>query len=103
MMPEQLSTIIAREAMNNAMNHAEPKRVRLDLEYFANEVRLVVRDDGKGFDIQQSCQRIDHWGLAGMRERARQIGAAFYVESAPGKGTKIELVVNIRSPRSRNS
>jgi signal transduction histidine kinase len=89
--------IIAREAMNNAMNHAQPGRVRLDLEYNSHAVRLLVQDDGKGFDLQQSGQREDHWGLAGMRERARQIGAGLQIDSAPGRGTKVELVVNGRA------
>jgi signal transduction histidine kinase len=90
---------IAREAMNNAMNHAQPDRVRVDLEYTPTTVRLVVQDDGKGFDVQNSGQKIDHWGLSGMRERARQIHADLLIESAPGRGTRVELVVNGRTSR----
>jgi signal transduction histidine kinase/ligand-binding sensor domain-containing protein len=91
--------IVAREAMNNALNHAQPVRVRVDLDYTPQALRLVVQDDGKGFDVEHCPQKVDHWGLSGMRERAHQIHADLTIESTPGRGTKVELVVNGRALR----
>ena len=83
--------VIAREAVNNAVAHAGAGRITITMDYGADEVTLVVKDDGRGFDLDQPC-RSDHWGLAGMRERAHHIGAKLTIRSAPGKGTEVEAV-----------
>ncbi len=91
--------IIAREAMNNAMNHAHPHGLLLELAYSAHQVRLTVQDDGVGFDPQTAAAKSNHWGLAGMGERARLIGAGLTVDSAPGRGTRLEVVVEQKASR----
>jgi len=48
---------------------------------------VVVQDDGKGFDFRQ----VRGLGLIGMEERAKHLGGRFHVESAPGRGTRIEI------------
>jgi signal transduction histidine kinase/ligand-binding sensor domain-containing protein len=83
--------IIAREAVTNAANHAAPERITVTLSYLPNRVDLLVRDNGKGFEVEGAA-KANHWGLAGMRERAEQIGASFTVRSAPGAGTTVELL-----------
>ncbi|HEX6094884.1 MAG TPA: triple tyrosine motif-containing protein [Thermoanaerobaculia bacterium] len=85
---------IGREALVNAFQHAEAKNVEVEVEYLDSAFHLRVRDDGRGIDetVLQSG-RDDHWGLAGMRERARKIGAQFRVTSRKGAGTEIELTV----------
>ncbi|MEO7270760.1 MAG: two-component regulator propeller domain-containing protein, partial [Vicinamibacterales bacterium] len=85
---------IGREALVNAFRHAEPQRVEIELDYSLRGLRLSVRDDGRGIDpdIVQSG-RDGHWGLAGMRERAEAIGAAFVVRSRLNAGTEVELTV----------
>ncbi len=82
--------IIAREAMSNAAAHAQPDRIALHLSYAVDGVSLTVRDTGKGFDLEAAETRHDHWGLAGMRERARQIGGTLTISSSPGHGTTVE-------------
>src|SRR5262249_34462403 len=85
---------IGREAVVNACRHAEAKRIELELEYAANGLRVVVRDDGRGIDKDvQRSGRDGHWGLPGMRERADRIGARFRVWSLAGAGTEVELAV----------
>ena len=84
--------LIGREAITNSVNHARPRRISAGLTYSTKQVRLIVHDDGEGFDPNTSAKE-DHWGMAGMRERANQIGATLIVSSAPGKGTKVEVVV----------
>ena len=62
---------IAREALRNAFRHAQADHIEAEVTYGAREVRLRIRDDGKGIDPQHlSAGRARHWGLASMRERA---------------------------------
>ena len=85
--------LIGREAISNSVNHAKPSRIDAGLTYSSTELRLMVRDDGEGFDLAVAAAKHDHWGMAGMRERATQIGATLTVNSSPGHGTTIEVVV----------
>ena len=91
--------IVAREAINNALNHAQPKHVSLKLAYSGDRVRLVMQDDGVGFDVEAAGAKSGHWGLVGMRERLRQIGASFSLKSERGCGTRLEVVVELRVSR----
>jgi ligand-binding sensor domain-containing protein/signal transduction histidine kinase len=88
--------LIGREAITNAVNHAEARRIFAQMMYSEREVRLTVEDDGSGFDPEAAKEKKDHWGVAGMRERANQIGASFTLESAPGRGTKIGVSVECK-------
>jgi signal transduction histidine kinase/ligand-binding sensor domain-containing protein len=86
--------LIGREAVANAFRHASAKTIDLALEYHGNELRVVVRDDGRGIDpkVIQSG-RDGHWGLSGMRERAERIGASLKVSSSAAGGTEVDLRV----------
>jgi ligand-binding sensor domain-containing protein/two-component sensor histidine kinase len=87
---EQL-LLIGQEAVNNAIQHGQARRVALALEYHEDAVRLDVRDDGCGFD---PAQKVDgHYGLISMRERAEQVRGRLTIASAPGRGTHIQTVV----------
>jgi signal transduction histidine kinase len=88
---------IGREAVVNAFRHSEASRVELALEYGSPGLRVLVRDNGRGIDTDVlKSGRDGHWGLAGMRERADRIGAAFRVWSSVGTGTEVELSVPAR-------
>ena len=83
---------IAREALRNAFRHAQADHIEAEVTYGAREVRVRIRDDGKGIDPKHlSAGRARHWGLAGMRERAVQIGAQLNLWSEVGAGTEVEL------------
>ena len=83
---------IAREALRNAFRHAQANRIEAEVTYGARQVRLRVRDDGKGIDPKHlSAGRARHWGLISMRERAVQIGATLDLWSEVGAGTELEL------------
>jgi signal transduction histidine kinase len=90
--------LIGREAITNAVNHAEARRILAQMMYSEREVRFTVEDDGSGFDLEAAKEKKDHWGVAGMRERAKQIGASFTLESAHGRGTKIGVSVESKQP-----
>ena len=85
---------IGREALLNAFTHAKASRIELTIEYGFRAFRLSVHDDGCGIEpciLKDGCD--GHWGLAGMRERARAIGSVFKVRSRIHSGTDVELVV----------
>src|SRR5215813_6415257 len=86
---------IAREVLRNAFRHARARRIEAEVLYDEDQLRLRVRDDGKGMDRQvlDKGGRAGHWGLPGVRERARQIGAKLDVWSEAGAGTEVQLVV----------
>jgi signal transduction histidine kinase/ligand-binding sensor domain-containing protein len=84
---------ITREALRNAFAHARARTIEVEVAYGKKQFRLRVRDDGKGIDpgVIAEGQRAGHFGLEGMRERAKRIGGQFDVWSEPGAGTEIEL------------
>lgn len=86
---------IAREALLNAFRHAQAGEVRLELAYADDGLQMSVRDDGRGIDaaVVQAGHRAGHWGLPGMEERARKIGARLQILSDAGRGTRIEVQV----------
>lgn len=85
---------IGREALVNAFRHARAQSIEVEVEYVANHLGILVRDDGCGIDPQVlHSGREGHWGLSGMRERADRIGAKFKVRSRAATGTEVELSV----------
>jgi signal transduction histidine kinase len=88
---------IGRELMRNAFRHADAKRIETEIRYNSNQLRLRVRDDGRGLDpkVLELSRRPGHWGLAGISERAQQIGAQIRIWSENGAGTEIELTVPV--------
>ena len=85
---------IGREALVNAFQHSEAEKIETEITYNHAGVRLTVRDDGCGLD-QAILERgrDGHWGLAGMRERARKIGAKLNIWSRSCAGTEVELTI----------
>jgi signal transduction histidine kinase len=85
---------IGREAIINAFRHSEAANVEVELQYSDHDLRVFVRDDGRGIEPQILRHGRDgHWGLSGMRETADRIGAKLRVQSRAGQGTEVELTV----------
>lgn len=85
---------IGREAIVNACRHSQAKDIEAEVEYRPSELRIAVRDNGRGIaprDLQ--VERAGHWGLRGMRERAERIGAGLHFWSSAALGTEVELCV----------
>lgn len=83
---------VSQEALTNIERHAAARQVQFTLSAWKGEIRLVLEDDGVGFDLQQASAA-GHYGLQGMRERVEGLGGSFTVYSSPGQGTR--LVVQI--------
>jgi signal transduction histidine kinase/ligand-binding sensor domain-containing protein len=90
---------IAREAVRNAYRHARPSHVAVTVEYRRGSLRMSVMDDGRGIDLVALEERgkSRHFGLTGMRERAEQLGATFWVGGNGGGGTRVIVVVPART------
>jgi signal transduction histidine kinase len=86
---------VAQEALNNVVAHAQANQVVLCLERDGANLRLLVQDDGVGFD-EGTVDLRDKYGLLGMRERAEMIHARLTVHSQPARGTQIELLYGDR-------
>jgi two-component system sensor histidine kinase NreB len=84
---------VTQEALANAGKHARPSRVAVSLRRRNARVELEVRDNGRGFSIDEKRSTLGH-GLSNMSERARQAGGEFEIASSPGGGT----VVTVRLP-----
>jgi signal transduction histidine kinase len=97
---------IAREVLRNAFQHASARHIEAEIRYDNRQFRLRVRDDGKGIDLKilNQGRRTGHWGLPGIRERAKQIGARLEFWSEAGAGTEVELTVpaSVAYKASRN-
>lgn len=83
---------IIQESTNNISKHAHAKNIYISLTEADNTVRLSIKDDGDGF-IPNEIDTKMHHGVLGMRERSLAIGGSFLLDTAPGKGTHIEVVV----------
>ena len=81
---------IGQEALTNALKHAHPRNFETRLIFNSKAFRLELRDDGNGF---RTKDQHDGLGLAGMRERAEQMGGTLKVASARGRGTTIVVTV----------
>ena len=86
---------IAIEALRNSFQHAEARHIKVEIHHEEKEFRVLVRDDGKGIDSKSlGAEGLKgHYGLHGMRERAKLIGSEIVIRSEVGAGTEVELRV----------
>ncbi len=85
--------MVAREALHNAVQHAQPRNVQLRLSFESGNVHMSVVDDGCGFEPAAAHANGVHYGLIGMRERIERLGGQFVVTSKTGHGTQIEATI----------
>ena len=83
---------LGREALLNALCHSGAQRIDLELEYADSTLTMRVRDNGRGIEPQfLDTGREGHWGITGMRERAKRIGGLFKISSNANDGTEVLL------------
>ena len=100
--PQDIKTVlqdevyrIGREILRNAFRHARAKKIEVEIRYDAQELRIRFRDDGIGIDpkVLNEGARAGHWGLPGVRERAKLAGAQLDFWSEVGAGTEVQVTV----------
>lgn len=87
---------IVQEAVTNIVRHSEATGFSVRAAWREDSLYVEVQDNGKGFD-EQSLGKRESWGISGMRERARQLGADFKIECRAGQGTTVSLWIPWRS------
>ncbi len=89
---------LVQEALNNVLKHADAECARLSVQHADGAVAIEVVDDGRGFDATQQ----DGFGLNGMRERVRLLGGTLEMQSVPGEGTRLRIMIPVPAPPGRN-
>ena len=87
--------LVVKEALTNALKHSQAREVRVQAKATANLLEIVVQDGGRGFAAQALAPAPGKChGLGNMRLRAKEMGGTLAIESAPGHGTAVRLIVN---------
>ena len=94
---------ITREALSNAIKHAQAKEVSVEISFTDAAAVLKIKDDGQGFSLSNAVSLQGHYGLSGMRERAEQIHSKLEITSLPGQGTVISLTIPRTNRTSKSS
>ena len=85
---------VGRQAITNALQHAQARRIHVLLSYGEQQLRIRVQDNGRGINEETlNLGRPGHYGIAGMHERAERLGGTISIRSRVGKGTEIDLSV----------
>jgi signal transduction histidine kinase len=93
---------IGREALVNAFRHSMASSIEIEITYDRASLQLRIRDDGRGIDQETLESGMPgHWGLSGMRERARKLGGQLGFWSRPGAGTEVDLTIPARLAYAR--
>jgi signal transduction histidine kinase len=91
---------VLQEALHNAAKYSGVKRIEVRLAEKSGEIHLIVRDSGKGFDINAARQKCG-LGLTSMQERVRLVGGTMEIESKPRAGTVVHVCVRVVQARTR--
>jgi signal transduction histidine kinase len=89
--------LIVREAVRNAVDHGQPRHIRVEVRSGPGELFAQVRNDGVGFSVQRTLGSEHHVGLDSMRERADLLGARLTIKSAVRTGTTVSVSVSLPS------
>jgi signal transduction histidine kinase len=91
------AALIVEQATTNVVRHAQARKVQLVMAFGIRGLRISIRDDGRGFEPDHARSGTTHFGLLGMRERAREIGAEVRVRSSLERGTTVSVLVPYRA------
>ncbi len=80
---------IVQEGLNNTIRHADARAVKVRVQRDNGTVRVLVADDGKGFDMTKATLESSGLGLQGISERVQMLGGTLQLDTAPGKGTRL--------------
>src|SRR5205823_1211819 len=92
---------IVQESLSNVRDHSGAGEVEISVEGHGTHIEAVIRDDGRGFDVERAMSdaaRAGRMGLLGMIERVRMLGGTCEINSRPGAGTTISLTLDRWTP-----
>jgi signal transduction histidine kinase len=84
---------IAKEAINNALQHGKSRKLIAIVTWYADRVKLEIVDNGIGFDLDVIEEQSEGYGIQGMRECATQLGGTLEIVSCPGEGTRVQATL----------
>ncbi len=84
---------IGLEALTNALKHGRASRIDIELVFTPDATSLIVTDDGQGLDSSERASGGAHFGLQGVRERVDKLGGALEIDSSPGAGTRLSVMI----------
>ncbi|MEJ8544117.1 sensor histidine kinase [Brevibacillus borstelensis] len=87
---------LVQECLNNVEKHSGANMVQVKIEFQENTLRLVVKDDGVGFDQAAQKAKGGSYGLLGMRERAQLLEGTMELQSSPGEGTRVMFQIPVK-------
>jgi two-component system sensor histidine kinase DegS len=85
---------LVQESLTNVIKHAKAPEAQIKLEFQRDRIFLVIKDDGIGFDMKKKSR--EGFGILGMQERIKLLDGQMVLQSAPGQGTKLLLVIPIK-------
>ncbi len=103
---EQLSNVkrtmlyrVAQESLTNVTKHAQASLAKVSIQIQSGGICMEISDNGKSFDVKHALgsKRCGALGILGMRERVEMVGGTFTIESAPGKGTTVQVRIPLRN------
>jgi NarL family two-component system sensor histidine kinase YdfH len=86
-------TKITAEGLNNIARHARANRAQLMLRENAAGLTMTISDDGIGFQPERTAGKPGHYGLVGIQERVALLGGSLKIDSQPGQGTTLEIII----------
>ncbi|HEY3138362.1 MAG TPA: two-component regulator propeller domain-containing protein [Blastocatellia bacterium] len=92
---------VVQEGVNNIVKHSGASNAEITISRVSQGIHIVIKDDGEGFDLAEALNRKDRgFGLTGISERVRILGGVQSIESAPGEGTTINILVDLQGNQS---
>jgi signal transduction histidine kinase len=106
-LPPEHETVLFRivqEALTNIAKHANATSASVRLEKYPAQIRLTIKDDGRGFDLEEALRGKGRtgWGLLGIQERTRLLGGQYEIHSEPQRGTRIQVTVPVKTEAKEN-
>jgi signal transduction histidine kinase len=94
--------LVFKESLNNVIKHGAATEVRISLTLVDHAIHLKIEDNGRGFNVPEAAASKGN-GLPNMRTRLQRIGGRVVIQSEPGRGTRVEIVLPIDShPAKKN-
>jgi signal transduction histidine kinase len=85
-----------QEALMNVRRHAQASKVSIKVSSSKDKLKIEIKDDGVGFDVEKVSKSTEHFGLLAMEERAKLVRGKITIKSKPGKGTTIKGVFPLK-------